>query len=181
MAFCTECGANVPDNVKFCTVCGKPMGAVARSEPVMAATTVQASGETQAKIIPQGYQAAYSPQEAHPQAALSNGEAEPSRGGKYAVMSTGSYIGHSVLFAVPIVGWIICVITAFAAGNLNKRNYARSVLIFLIIGIVFSVVAYIVFSWVAEAVIQYINEATQAELGDFGGLGDLFDIINGAG
>jgi hypothetical protein len=96
-------------------------------------------------------------------------------------MGTGSYIGHSILFAIPIIGWLICIIMAFAAGNLNKRNYARAVLIFLIIGIVLSVAAYFVFSWIAETVMQYINEATQGAFGDFGGLGDLFDIINGAG
>ena len=29
MAFCTFCGTQVPDDIKFCTSCGKPMGITA--------------------------------------------------------------------------------------------------------------------------------------------------------
>jgi hypothetical protein len=95
-------------------------------------------------------------------------------------MGTGSYIGHSILFAIPVVGWLVCVIMAFAAKNLNKRHYARAVLIFFIIGAVLSVVLYFLFSWVwdtaAEYLRQYINDATGGAAGDLGALGDIGDL-----
>ena len=33
MAFCTHCGASLPDNVKFCPSCGKPINAAASPSP----------------------------------------------------------------------------------------------------------------------------------------------------
>ncbi len=34
MAFCTKCGANLPDNARFCGVCGAQLGAPAQQAPV---------------------------------------------------------------------------------------------------------------------------------------------------
>ena len=33
MAFCTYCGASLPDNVKFCPSCGKPVNSAAAPKP----------------------------------------------------------------------------------------------------------------------------------------------------
>jgi hypothetical protein len=104
-------------------------------------------------------------------------DSPPPKSSPYAVMGTGAYIGHSILFAIPVVGWLICVIMAFSAKNLNKRHYARAVLIFLVIGAVLSVSLYFLFSWVwdaaAEYLQQYINDATGGAVNDLGGLGDI--------
>lgn len=32
MAFCTNCGTNVPDGIKFCTSCGTPMSVQAQPQ-----------------------------------------------------------------------------------------------------------------------------------------------------
>ena len=41
-------------------------------------------------------------------------------------LSPWSYFGHSILYALPLVGWIFLVIHAIGATNINKRNFARS-------------------------------------------------------
>jgi len=56
------------------------------------------------------------------------------------VLSTGAYVGYTILFNLPGIGWIICLIMAFASKNLNCKNYARAVLIFLIISFVLGII-----------------------------------------
>ena len=43
MAFCTFCGTQVPDDIKFCTSCGKPMGITVKvpAQPVQPVQQVQ--------------------------------------------------------------------------------------------------------------------------------------------
>lgn len=45
---------------------------------------------------------------------------------KYKPMSPWSYFGHSLLFALPVVGLILLIVFSFKRGNINKRNFARS-------------------------------------------------------
>ncbi len=181
MAFCTECGADIPAEIKFCTSCGNPMREVAQPVPAMAAATAAAPMPAVQPTSQAAPRPAYtSPAQPQPVQTVINADAPP-KGSKYAVIGTGAYIGTMFLFCIPIVGWLACVIMAFSSKNLNRRNYARAMLVFLIIGAVLSVALYVVFSWVSEAVMQSLNEATNGMLGDSGGLGDLFDIINSAG
>jgi len=53
-----------------------------------------------------------------------------------AVMSTGSFVLASLIMCIPVVGLIFCIVWACGkCSNLNKRNYARAVLIFMAVGI----------------------------------------------
>jgi L-cystine uptake protein TcyP (sodium:dicarboxylate symporter family) len=94
-------------------------------------------------------------------------------------MSMGAYIGTMILFAIPVVGWLACIIMAFAARKLNRRNLARAMLVFLIAGAVVGVALYFVFNWAANAVLEYLYEATGIVPGDLEGLGGLLDMIKG--
>ena len=176
MAFCTGCGANVPEGVKFCTGCGKSMENAAQPAPVKAVVGAQ----TAAQPVPASVftQAAPGPQYAQPK---NNGDTPPPKGSKYAVMSMGAYIGIMLLCSIPVLGWLICVIMAFAAGNRNRRNFAKAILVFLIIGLVLSVVLYFVFGWVSDVLVQYINEISGDYLGEAESLKDIFSMINNAG
>jgi lipopolysaccharide export LptBFGC system permease protein LptF len=79
------------------------------------------------------------------------------------------------------VGWLACIIMAFAAGN--RRSFARATLVFLIIGLILAVALYFLFGWVWDAaqeyIRQYISEATGGQITDFNELGDLLDIFKG--
>ena len=175
MAFCTECGTNVPDDVKFCTSCGKPIKAVPKMDA--AAQEAAARPSAAAYSLPPGrVAAAYSPPPGQAAAAYSPppvpaavtygsppgqaaADTTPLAGSRYAVMSTGAFILLSILFAIPLIGQIACIIMAFGAKNLNRRNFARATLIFMIIGLVISVVLYFVGRWVLEAAASYLSEA----------------------
>lgn len=45
---------------------------------------------------------------------------------EYKPLSPWSYFGHSILFALPVVGFILLIVFSFKRGNINKRNFARS-------------------------------------------------------
>ena len=81
-------------------------------------------------------------------------DAAPPKGSKYAVMGTGAYFSTMLLFCIPVIGWVSCVIMAFAGGNLNRKHFARAMLVFLIIGIMLSVALYFVSSWVMEVLLE---------------------------
>jgi hypothetical protein len=54
----------------------------------------------------------------------------------------------TILFVLPIIGQLACIIMAFAAKNYNRRHYARSVLIMIAIGIVLAAAAFAVLTWI---------------------------------
>lgn len=54
----------------------------------------------------------------------------------YEPISMWGYFGYEFLFAIPVVGWIICISFAFMAQNHNLRNFARSQFCYLIIYLV---------------------------------------------
>jgi hypothetical protein len=41
-------------------------------------------------------------------------------------LSPWAYFGYTVLFSIPIVGFIFLIIFSIKAGNINRRNFARS-------------------------------------------------------
>jgi amino acid transporter len=142
------------------------MGGKTEPAPAMAATAPQAPPPVQPPVQAAVYHAT-------PQPAYADGE--PPKDSPYAVVGTGGFIGTMLLFCIPVIGWIACIIMAFAAKNRNRRNFARAMPVFLIIGLILSVALYFVFSWIwsaaAEYMQQYINEATGGLGNDLGGLG----------
>ena len=51
-------------------------------------------------------------------------------------ISAWGYIGYSFLFAIPLVGLILAIEFACSNENINRRNYARSMLLGIVIAIV---------------------------------------------
>ena len=45
---------------------------------------------------------------------------------QYRPLSPWAYFGYTILFSVPVVGFVFLVIFAFSKKNINRRNYARS-------------------------------------------------------
>ena len=122
MSVCTNCGANIPDGMQACPTCGAP------------ATTWM--------------QPAYPAQQVYGQPPA--GEAPPPSGSPYSVISTAGYVGLGILFALPVIGMIACLIMAFAAKNLNCRNYARAGLIFVLVGIALTIITFLLGLWLGD-------------------------------
>ncbi len=55
---------------------------------------------------------------------------------EYRVLSPWAYFGYSILFAIPLVGFICAIVFAFDNSNLNRRSFARSYFCGLIIAVV---------------------------------------------
>lgn len=48
-------------------------------------------------------------------------------------LSPWAYFGLSILYSIPIIGFIVLLVNAIGAENVNKRNYARSYFCWLVI------------------------------------------------
>ncbi len=46
---------------------------------------------------------------------------------EYRPLGAWAYFGYSILFSIPVIGLIVNLIFCFGNGNVNLRNYARSV------------------------------------------------------
>lgn len=161
--FCVSCGKEIADGVAFCTECGTPAPADAPQEaPQPYTPPVQQTAPSPAAATA-----------APPRAAAVPADAPPA--GRNGVVGTGWFFGMMLLFAIPVIGWLACLITAFAAKNESKKHFARAMLIWLIIGLVLAVVGYFVFRWLGGAITDYIN----AEFG--GQFGDLRELLEQLG
>ena len=45
---------------------------------------------------------------------------------EYKPLSPWAYFGYSLLFSLPLVGFIMLIVFSFDNSNINRRNYARS-------------------------------------------------------
>lgn len=61
---------------------------------------------------------------------------------KYRPIGAWGYIGLNILFCIPIIGQICLIIFACSGSNVNRRSYARNILIVLLIAlIIFGIIA----------------------------------------
>ena len=87
-------------------------------------------------------------------------------------MGTGAFFGLILLFSLPVIGWLMCIILAFSAKNRNIRNFSRAMLIWLVIALVIGIVAGFAVKALVSSVTGYL-EQTAGELGILGSAGDL--------
>lgn len=158
MKICDKCGVANPDNAAFCTGCGAVLLNNTDVKEEMPENTVsqteQGSPEQQADFIQQNtaytqyqqspfVQPVYSqPQMSYsPQYGYINENMLPP---EYKPVSVGQYVGYTILFGLPIIGFIMLLVTAFGSDNsIGLRNFAKSVLVFYAIGIVLTIVMFI--------------------------------------
>lgn len=55
---------------------------------------------------------------------------------EYRPLGAWAYVGYSLLFSLPVVGLICLIVFSLSDSNLNRRNYARSYFIGLLIAVV---------------------------------------------
>jgi uncharacterized membrane protein len=83
-------------------------------------------------------------------------------------MGTLAYIGHFILFGIPVVGLIFAIIWAFSGKiSQNRRNLARAMLILTIIGIVVGVFITIAATVWTNSLLGYLREAAGGQFGDW--------------
>ena len=118
--FCKKCAAKIPDDSVFCPECGEKL------------TADDPSGGNTQKVRTQ-YRQPQSPQVQTPVYDASS-----------APLSTGNFFWLPVITAIPIVGIILILVWAFSKNaNVNRKHYARAVLIWLLIGLILTVIVYL--------------------------------------
>ena len=133
---CSNCGFDMADDAVFCTAT-RP-----QNEPPQNQTSDQ---NTQQNAQPQNqYSAPYNQQYAQPQPNYYS--QSPEDYAQNAVVTTGAFFGLNLLFSLPAIGWIICLIMSFAPKNKNIKNFARSKLIWIIIAIILGAICGIIFA-----------------------------------
>lgn len=60
---------------------------------------------------------------------------------EYKPISMWGYIGYQILFAIPVIGWILLIAKAIGAKNVNVRNFSRSYFCIIILLILFVTIA----------------------------------------
>ena len=141
---CPKCGTPYRPGVLFCTECGArrtdtQQANEAKSNPVNPSYTAAATNAPRANGVPSAG-VPYTPQQSY-----AAGEVAP-RGGVYGVVSTGAFFWLNVLFNLPGIGWLFCIILSFAPQNVNIKHFARSRLIVLVIALLLAALAWAIFA-----------------------------------
>ncbi len=58
--------------------------------------------------------------------AIMEAEKEELSVGKFDPVSVGGFVGLTLLYSIPVVGLIVCIVMAFAAKKINTKNFARA-------------------------------------------------------
>lgn len=161
--FCTNCGATLNDDARFCTECGATLEAAA-AQPAAAAAPPPPPPQAAAPVMqaappPQAAPAAEKPKKKKKERPVYEDYDAPAPGSKYAPISTWGYIGISLLACIPIVGFILLIVWAFGGcKKINKRNFARAMLIMMAIGLVFSLISGCAMKMVFDKAVDAIEE-----------------------
>ena len=80
-------------------------------------------------------------------------------------ISPWGYVGYSVLWAIPVLGWLIWLFNCFSRKT-NKRNYARSIFCaFIFAFIVWAVLLAVIFLGVGIENFMALYDESVGELG----------------
>lgn len=155
---CKKCGQELEEGTKFCMACGEKVEMESIPQPVQP----QPQPRPQQPVQPQ-------PQP-RPQQPV-----KPDKTTK--VVGMGAYFGMILLFSIPIVGLIACLIMAFAPKNKNIKNFSRAMLVWLLIGIV---IGGIVIALIVQTVKSITNTVSEY-IESLGSVTEILDSLNEVG
>ena len=140
--FCTECGAMLKDGAAFCSECGakvpagKQPGAAPETPPQTQAQPAAAEQQT------------YQPRQTYTVPVSTPPAVQP--------VSTAYYFWMMLLFAIPVVGLIVCLVTAFSGEDASRKNFSRAVLIWILVAIVLSIIVAIAIAAVGGSIMNIL-------------------------
>lgn len=194
--FCTRCGKQLSETALFCTECGNKVEQTVVQKAIEAikapdgeAVTEQLTQNVFEEVIPTQeipvaepvdapeqpvYQPPvpeYAPAEQPPQ------ETDDKPTGKYAPTSVLAFFGMLLLFTIPVVGWIACLVMCFAAKKQNTKNFARAIMIWTVIGAFLVAAVISAFMWAFSEAIDYIEDAVGVEFEVTNGSFDLDEFL----
>jgi len=171
---CSKCGETIGEGKKFCPACGAKADSAPNPQirltlqtedntPAAAAPAAPTMQQAQPEPAPAPVRTpppAYNGQAAYNEPPRANSyppEAKPMKGSKYAPVSTIGYIFMMIGMSLPLIGFILTLILAFAGGSVNRQHFARAVLFFMILGIIGAIVISILFWSTISQLTKNIN------------------------
>ncbi len=152
--FCESCGSPNPQNSKFCQKCGK-------SIPVASSTTTppRPSAPPPVTTPPPVRQQQTAPNTSYVPPVAQNYSQQtqppnyyPNFGQDVSPLSVGQFFLMMFLMCIPVVNIILIFIWAFGSNvNVNKKNFSRAILIWVLISIAISIILSIVFAALLSA------------------------------
>lgn len=183
-----KCGNELRDGAAFCTQCGTRAASAIPSRPAVNPEPVQQRSRRSAsqpaqRAVPQSIPRPAS-QPVYQPAPSSARREDPQRAAKKPAnqtVGTGAYFGLLFLFSIPIIGWLACIVMAFAHKNPNIRHFARALLIWLIIALILSFLAGLAVNALIQSATPYIEQITDNGAEELTGLiesGSLNEILS---
>ena len=158
--FCSNCGKQLPDKARFCDACGSPVrepvqAAAPAPEPVPVKTPEPAPEPVR---IP-------APEPEHVDEPLFTPEPDPVVPEENRPLGPWAYFGYSLLFSIPVIGFILLIVFSFAGKNVNRKNFARSYWCWLILIVAIVLILTVV---LLTGVLRGLTESEAAWLNSIG-------------
>lgn len=181
---CPSCGKIAAAGTRFCTECG------AKIENALLSEDKKEEKKPAYNVMP-----AFSPREngggsnpnqngtPPPAANYDYGrerayrDEPPERTSAYATIGAWEFVGYMILFSLPIIGLIMAIIWAGDSSKINRRNYARAVLIMIAIGVAICILMFIAFAALFNNIINYFEKYQTSN----GGYSYNYDYGEGGG
>ncbi|MBQ6426059.1 MAG: zinc ribbon domain-containing protein [Clostridia bacterium] len=130
---CPYCGAQQPEETRFCTECGKYIGKPEEesAEQAVPAAVVPAVQAQPAEIKP-------APVEPEPESA-------PAKDSPWATIGTWGWIGILLLLHIPVINVVMVILWSFGVAKKRvKQSFARAVLVLALVALLVMIVSAIV-------------------------------------
>lgn len=155
---CPFCHTELPEGLKFCSECGKPLETAA--VPVSVAEAAEPCGQEPVTALAEASvpEASETSQPAPAQTASEQAapaattavyhsvlDPKPDKTSRWATIGTAGWFGILLLMSIPLVNLICVLVWSFGGAKKNvKQSYARAVLLLWLIGLILSVAGAIV-------------------------------------
>ena len=135
--FCGQCGSELKENATFCGECGAK---VVQQVEEISRPAPQKPVYAQPEPRPQPVQPIQQPAP-QPPVYTQKDEEQPKRNlfdkktddNMSETVKTGFYFWMSFLYAIPVIGWVICLFNALINKNKSKRNHARATVLTVVV------------------------------------------------
>lgn len=114
---CPICNAEIPANCEYCPSCGRRISVNENSYTHLAEDNTIKHNCSNENMTSQSIPSQYEP------------------------ISSWGYVGYTILFSIPFIGFILLIVFALSNDNINRRNFARSYFCTILL----VVIAFIVF------------------------------------
>ncbi len=80
---------------------------------------------------------------------------------KYSPLGAWAYFAYSILFTIPVIGFICLVVFALGGDNINRRNFARSYFCGFILAIILIAFMIVLVALYGADFLEYLEQYMQ--------------------